>query len=269
MFDKDKVYNPVDTPDFFQFLSKPLGNTFSYKITEAMRSALIELDLQNKKLSFFFANDLLAEFFFWIMLTLKSRKTVIPFFLFYFLLPQPSVLLICLTASENLVTSNDITKDADIQLMENISGLLTITDHCGKSQNKSNTAFGARNISADIDISNILFEGVQCQLKLFTQHNAYSTQLTLAEQSLTDTFRDFFAAFSVSCSYYNNLFLSNFSTLAISTIIFSDQTLPTQTHCDTMPLELWRFKKLARHFYCEFFKNTMRVKIEKLKQKNI
>ena len=183
IFDETKIYDSTDTPDLLHFLSQPL-DTAPYLITEGMRSAFIELDIQDGKLS-----SLLDSFnepvpsSHDISKDIHDTTNVLPS-------PSPTP-----TVSNSLTELGDA--DTLSEIFEDISGLPTIT-----SRRRPNIAPHAESISADFNTSNILPEGVG--RRSTTRRNAYSTQLTFAAQGTMDIFHDSFAAFSLNSCYRMN-----------------------------------------------------------------
>ena len=219
-----------------------------------MRSALVELDIQDEKLS-----SLLDSFNEPIPSSHNIDKDIYDT---ENVLPTPSPTP---TAPNSPATSNSLTElgDADTlsEIFEDISGLPTVT-----SRRRPNIAPRAESISADVSTSNILPEKIG--RRSTTRQNAYSTQLTLAAQGTMDVFHESFAAFSL-----NSLYRINFSpfpsVVALTTSTdLANQTRPARTHRDHMPPEPRGFKELAKHPYCEFFKTAMVTEIEGLKRKN-
>lgn len=107
--------------------------------------------------------------------------------------------------------------------------------------------------SADIETANILAEGVKRQHKPSKRHDEYITQQSDAGQGSTDAFHDSFAALSISLVFCNDACPA----FAIATTLdaASNARPITRTHRDNLPPEPKGFKQLAKHPYCEFFKD--------------
>ena len=121
-----------------------------------------------------------------------------------------------------------------------------------------NIAPQAQTILADLDDDHILPEGSKRQRT--TRHNVYATQLEEVGQGSTDPFHAYFAALTIGSAYR--------PALAFTTRIASSSERPhTRPHRDNMPAAPKGFKELARHPYCEAFKEAMRVEIKELQYK--
>lgn len=254
-FDEEETYDNSDTPDLLHFLSKSLGDTAPYLITEGMHSALTELDVQDEK----YFSSLDSDLFTGSPPLLHNTSTKGPG-LNDNVFPTPSPTP---TAPNSPTTRNEIPEET----LEDVSGLPAITNRRGGTRSRPKIAPRPENISADIDTQNVLPEGVRRQPKRSTRQDAYSTQLVLAEQGFTDAFHDSFAAFPANSLYRYNASFSP-SILALTTSTDFSVTRPTRTHRDNMPPEPKGFKELAKHPYCEFFKTAMRIEIDGLKRKN-
>ena len=254
LFDEDEVHSLVDPPDLLHFLSTT-GDNAPYIITDRMRNALAELDAEDEKhrstFDELFANSpAIAEK---PVITEKpgigldgpSRKR-----------PHDTAPNILPTPTPSLSPSpSTLGGDGD-----DATGLPPIMRRARAMRplRSRDIAPQAQTISADLDDDHILPEGSKRQRT--TRQNVYATQLEEVGQGSTDPFHASFAALTIGSAYR--------PALAFTTRIASSSERPhTRPHRDNMPAAPKGFKELARHPYCEAFKEAMRVEIKELQRK--
>lgn len=151
-----------------------------------------------------------------------------------------------------------------------ILGLPEITSHQEPSLS-SNTAPRAGQISADLNLSNVLPEGVKRHSKPTSRKETYATQLSLAKQGSVQTYHNSFAAFSSKPHYLDTYSPSVTASLAAQTDckeqLSTSTRSTTRLHRDNLPPEPKNFKELANHPFSEQFKSAMRTEIDALNKK--
>lgn len=224
-FDEQSLYDASHPSDLLHFLSnKSLGENEPYHITEEMRSALEELDIQDENIS----SSLLQDWFTEVPPSAAGTSSNVENSK-----DKDSTQTQNLpTPSETLPPSNNTseTRNGEEEGLQDISGLPSITKRRGHRHTKSVSAAKkaphADDISGDLNTGNILPEGVKRQTKFSTRYDAYSTQLTLANTGSLEIFHNAFASFASSSLYRNSSPLSSDTDSALA-VTESEYARPT------------------------------------------
>ena len=144
------------------------------------------------------------------------------------------------------------------RIEEETSGLPSITRPTGP-RNSTNIAPKAREISAQLDSSNVLPQGEKRQRKQKARHDAHAIMLAVADQGSTEPFQKAFSSFAASKIY---------RAISAFTSSKSSDTRPSvRSHRDNMPPEPKSYREFLNHPYNHFLMSAMLIELKGLESK--
>lgn len=267
IFDEEDMYDPANAPDVFYFANRA-GVQPPYPVTDGLQRAIVELDIQDRQLQ---EAETVHR---WLNEPPKPRVLEQRVLEQQKENPEEGTLVQEPTPSPTPSPAPDDTEDifedanedAYEDNFEGHSGLPNITMR--KPKKGSNAAPRANEVTADFDEANILSKKRDRK----PPQNAYTVSLASAMKGSVDAYHDGFGALIPGKIYRDE----KPPTSATSTVLSLSKDLAEATiyerpekrlHRDILPVEPKGLKELARHPYCEYFKDAMKREIEGLQRK--